>query len=148
MLLTWLPSYLQQAKGLCVLDAGMITAVPLAAASVLGICLGKLSDLLPNPTTVNEGRRRVMIAVLLIGASSLMIIPRISQLWLIILPLAEMRAFGAAGSALNLALVTDLVRNRGDFGKVMPLTGAVATLTMTRKPIIPGRLASVTSGVS
>ena len=40
MLLTWLPSYLQQAKGLSVMNAGMLTAVPFGAASVIGIVLG------------------------------------------------------------------------------------------------------------
>jgi ACS family glucarate transporter-like MFS transporter len=141
-----------------------------------------LSDLLLNPTPVNEGQRRIMIAVPRIGVSSSMIIPLIDQLWMIIALLAVTRAFGAAGSALNFALVTDLVRNRGDIGKVTatavvggntlglaapivtgyvvqitgsfdnafyiagfrPLIGAIATLTMTRKSIMPDRLAPVT----
>jgi ACS family glucarate transporter-like MFS transporter len=119
-----------------------------------------------------------MVAVMLAGASSLMIIPLINQLWLIIVLLAGMRAVGMAGSALNFALVTDLVRNRSDIGKVtsitviggnsfglaapiitgyvvqisgnfdnaffiagfLPLIGAVATLTMTRKAILPDRV--------
>ncbi len=180
MLLTWLPTYLQQAKGLSVMNAGMLTAIPFGAASVLGIALGKLSDMLLNPKTVSDGKRRIMIAVLLAGASTLMIIPFIDQLWLIIMLLAVMRAAGLAGSALNFALVTDLVRNRSDIGKVtsttvvggntfglcapivtgyvvqitgsfdnaffiagfLPLVGAVATLTMTRKAILPDRLAA------
>jgi hypothetical protein len=92
--------------------------------------------------------------------------------------LAAMRAAGLAGSALNFALVTDLVRNRSDIGKVtsttviggnsfglaapivtgyvvqitgsfdnaffiagfLPLIGAVATLTMTRRAILPDRI--------
>jgi ACS family glucarate transporter-like MFS transporter len=121
-----------------------------------------------------------MIAVLLAAASSLMIIPMINQLWLIIVLLAAMRAAGLAGSALNFALVTDLVRNRSDIGKVtsttviggnsfglaapivtgyvvqitgsfdnafyiagfLPLIGAVATLTMTRRAIWPNRIAA------
>jgi MFS family permease len=181
MLLTWLPSYLQQAKGLSVMDAGMVTAIPFGVASVLGIGLGKLSDMLLNPRTVSDGKRRVMIAILLVCASTLMIIPLINQLWLIIVLLAGMRAAGAAGSALNFALVTDLVRNRGDIGKVtsttviggnsfglaapiitgyvvqitgnfdnafyiagfLPLIGAAATLTMTRKAILPHRMTVV-----
>jgi len=181
MLLTWLPTYLQQAKGLSVMNAGMLTAIPFGVASVLGIALGKLSDLLLNPRTVSDGKRRIMIAVLLAGASTLMIIPFIDQLWLIIVLLAAMRAAGLAGSALNFALVTDLVRNRSDIGKVtsttvvggnsfglcapivtgyvvqitgsfdnaffiagfLPLIGAVATLTMTRKAILPDRIAVV-----
>jgi ACS family glucarate transporter-like MFS transporter len=180
MLLTWLPSYLQQAKHLSVMDAGMLTAIPFGVASILGIGLGKVSDMLLNPRTVSDGKRRVMIAVLLAGASTLMIIPFIDQLWLIIVLLAAMRAAGLAGSALNFALVTDLVRNRGDIGKVtsttviggnsfglaapivtgyvvqitgsfdnaffiagaLPLIGAVATLTMTRKAILPDRTAA------
>jgi MFS family permease len=178
MLLTWLPSYLQQAKGLSVMNAGMLTAIPFGVASVLGIGLGKISDMVLNPKTVSDGNRRVMIAVLLAGASTLMIIPFIDQLWLIIVLLAAMRAAGLAGSALNFALVTDLVRNRSDIGKVtsttviggntfglcapivtgyvveitgsfdnafyiagfLPLIGAMATLTMTRRAILPDRI--------
>jgi ACS family glucarate transporter-like MFS transporter len=147
---------------------------------VLAIVLGKVSDVVLNPATVSDGKRRIMIAVLLAGASTLMIIPFINQLWLIIVLLAVMRAMGSAGSALNFALVTDLVRNRSDIGKVtsttvvggnsfglvapivtgyvvqvtgnfdnafyiagfLPLIGAVATLTMTRKAILPDGLAA------
>jgi ACS family glucarate transporter-like MFS transporter len=178
MLLTWLPLYLQQAKHLSVMDAGMLTAIPFGAAAVGAVGLGKLSDVLLNPRTVSDGNRRVMIAVMLAGASTLMVIPLINQLWLIILLLAVMRAMGAAGSAMNFALVTDLVRNRSDIGKVtsitviggnsfglaapiitgyvvqitgsfdnaffiagfLPLIGAVATLTMTRRAILPDRV--------
>ena len=181
MLLTWLPTYLQQAKHLSVMNAGMLTAIPFGVAAVLGIGLGKLSDMLLNPSTVSDGKRRIMIAAMLAGASMLMIIPFIDQLWLIIVLLAVMRAMGSAGSALNFALVTDLVRNRSDIGKVtsttvvggnsfglvapivtgyvvqvtgnfdnaffiagfLPLIGAVATLTMTRKAILPDRIAAV-----
>ena len=177
MLLTWLPSYLQQAKGLSVMNAGMLTAIPFATASVLGIGLGKLSDMLLNPRTVSDGQRRIMIAALLVGAAGMMIIPFIDQLWIIIVVLAAIRAMGLAGSALNFALVTDLVRSRSDIGKVtsttvvggntfglaapiitgyvvqitgsfdnaffvagfLPLIGAVATLTLTRRPIVPER---------
>jgi len=178
MLLTWLPTYLHQARGLSVMDSGMLTAIPFGVASVLGIVLGRVSDMLLNPRTVSDGKRRIMIAVMLAGASTLMVIPLINQLWLIIVLLAAMRAMGMAGSALNFALVTDLVRNRSDIGKVtsttviggnsfglaapiitgyvvqitgsfdnaffiagfLPLIGAVATLTMTRKAIVPHRM--------
>jgi ACS family glucarate transporter-like MFS transporter len=186
MLLTWLPSYLQQAKHLSVMNAGMLTAIPFGAAAVLGIALGKLSDHLLNSRTVSDGKRRVMIAVMLAGAASLMIIPLINQLWLIIVLLAAMRALGMAGSGMNFVLVTDLVRNRSDIGKVtsttviggnsfglvapivtgcvvqvtgsfdnafyiagfLPLIGAVATLTMTRKATLPERMTASTPPLS
>jgi MFS family permease len=175
MLLTWLPSYLQQAKGLSVMNAGMLTAVPFAVASLLGILLGKISDRLLTREAVQSGHRRTMLAVLLLGASVILAVPLIDPLWLIILLLACVRAMGLAGSALNFALVTDLVHSRADIGKVtsiivlggnsfglmapivtgyiveitggfdrafmvagiLPLIGALATFTMTRRPIIP-----------
>ena len=69
MLMTWLPSYLQQAKQLSLMNAGMLTAVPFGVASVFGVALGWISDRLLNPRTVSAGRRRAMIAVMLFGAS-------------------------------------------------------------------------------
>jgi len=175
MLLTWLPTYLQNAKGLSVLNAGMLTAVPFGAATVVAILLGWLSDRLLSREAVHAGRRRIMLAVLLVSAASILLIPFIDSLWLIVLILAIARSMGAAGSALNFALVTDLVRNPADIGKVTSITvlggnsfgmmgpivtgfvvgitgsfngtfavagilaliGAVATLTMTRRPIEP-----------
>jgi nitrate/nitrite transporter NarK len=116
-----------------------------------------------------------MLAVMLAGAATILVVPLINELWLIITILACVRAMGLAGSALNFALVTDLVRSRADIGKVtsttvlggnsfglmapivtgyiveitgsfdkaflvagiLPLIGAVATFTMTRRPIMP-----------
>jgi MFS family permease len=173
MLLTWLPSYLQTAKGLSVLNAGMLTAVPFGAATVVAIGLGRISDRLLSRDAVHAGRRRSMLAVMLVSAASILLIPFINSLWLIVVVLAVARSMGAAGSALNFALVTDLVRNPADIGKVTSITvlggnsfgmmgpivtgyvvgltgsfngtfavagilaliGAVATLTMTRRPI-------------
>jgi MFS family permease len=175
MLLTWLPSYLQQAKGLSVMNAGMLTAVPFGAAALIAIVLGRVSDRVLTRETVQAGGRRTMLAVMLIGASVILTVPFIDQLWITILILAGVRAMGMAGSAMNFALVTDLVRSRADIGKVtsitvlggnsfgliapivtgyvidltgsfdraffvaglLPLIGAVATLTMTRRPIQP-----------
>jgi MFS family permease len=172
MLLTWLPNYLQSAKGLSVLNAGMLTAVPFGAATVIAVALGFLSDRLLSRDAVHAGRRRTMLAVMMVSAASILLIPFI-DLWLIVVILAVARSMGAAGSALNFALVTDLVRNPADIGKVTSITvlggnsfgmmgpivtgyvvgltgsfngtfavagilaliGAVATLTMTRRPI-------------
>ena len=173
MLLTWLPNYLQTAKGLSVMNAGMLTAVPFGAATVVAVALGMLSDRLLSRDAVHTGRRRSMLAVMLVSAASILLIPFVDDLWLIVLILAVARSTGAAGSALNFALVTDLVRNPADIGKVTSITvlggnsfgmmgpivtgyvvgltgsfngtfavagvlaliGAVATLTMTRRPI-------------
>jgi len=175
MLLTWLPTYLQQAKGLSVMNAGMLTAVPFGAAALIAVLLGRVSDRILTREAVQSGGRRTMLAAMLIGAAVILTVPFIDQLWITVLILAGVRAMGMAGSAMNFALVTDLVRSRADIGKVtsitvlggnsfglmapivtgyvidltgsfdraffvaglLPLIGAVATRTMTRRPIQP-----------
>ena len=171
------------------MNAGMLTAVPFATASILGIGIGELSDVWLSKEAVHAGSRRSAVAILLVGAACILLVGAacillvslLDQLWVIILLLAGVRAMGLAGSALNFALVTDLVRNRADIGKVtsitvvggntfglmapivtgyvvgltgsfdrafvvagiLPLIGAVATLVMTRKAIVPERSLAV-----
>ena len=144
MLITWLPSYLQQAKGLSVMNAGMLTAVPFALASVIGVGLGWLSDRLLTPETVQTGRRRSMIAVMLLGVSLILLVPFVDQLWIIIVILAVVRALGQAGSALNFALVTDLVRNRADIGKVTATTVVGGNTFGLMAPIVTGYIIALT----
>ena len=63
-----------------------------------------------------------MLAVLMVSVSSILLVPVLDSLWTIVAVLAVARSAGAAGSALNFALVTDLVRNRADIGKVTSIT--------------------------
>jgi MFS family permease len=144
MLLTWLPSYLQQAKGLSVMNAGMLTAVPFALASLFGILLGRVSDWVLTPEAVHAGRRRTMIAVMLVGVAAILAVPLIDQLWIIVLILAFVRSLGLAGSALNFALVTDLVRSRADIGKVTAVTVVGGNSFGLMAPIVTGYIIGLT----
>jgi ACS family glucarate transporter-like MFS transporter len=144
MLLTWLPSYLQQAKGLSLIDAGMLTAVPFALASAFGVGLGWVSDRLLTLEAIEAGRRRSMIAVMLLGTSLIMLVPLINQLWVITVILALTRAFALAGSALNFALVTDLVRSRTDIGKVTAITVMGGNSFGMMAPIVTGYVIALT----
>ena len=91
------------------MNAGMLTAVPFATASILGIGIGELSDVWLSKEAVHAGSRRSAVAILLGGAACILL-------------RAGVRAMGLAGSALTFALVTDLVRNRADIGKVTSIT--------------------------
>ena len=144
MLLTWLPSYLQSAKGLSVLNAGMLTAVPFGAATVVAVLLGRLSDRLLSHDAVHAGRRRSMLAVMLVSAATILAIPFIDSLWLIVPILAFARSTGAAASALNFALVTDLVRNPADIGKVTSITVLGGNSFGMMGPIVTGYVVALT----
>jgi MFS family permease len=144
MLLTWLPSYLQQAKGVSVLNAGMLTAVPFGAATVMAVLLGLLSDRLLTQQAVHAGRRRIMLAMLMVSVSLILLVPVLDSLWTIVAVLAVARSAGAAASALNFALVTDLVRNRADIGKVTSITVLGGNSFGLMAPIVTGYVLALT----
>jgi MFS family permease len=129
---------------LSVLNAGMLTAVPFGAATVIAVLLGLLSDRLLTQTGVHAGRRRVMLAVLMISVSSILLVPVLDSLWAIVAVLAVARSAGAAGSALNFALVTDLVRNRADIGKVTSITVLGGNSFGLMAPIVTGYVLALT----
>jgi ACS family glucarate transporter-like MFS transporter len=148
MLLTWLPTYLQQSKGLSLLDAGMVSAVPFGAAMVMAVVLGRFSDRLLSRESVHAGRRRVMLAVLLITTAIIVAVPFLDNLWAIVAVLAVARSTGAAGSALNFALVTDLVRNPADIGKVTSITVLGGNSFGMMGPIVTGYVVQLTGSFS
>jgi ACS family glucarate transporter-like MFS transporter len=93
---------------------------------------------------VQAGLRRSIVAVMLLGVSATLIVPLVNQLWIIIAILAIVRAFGQAGSALNFALVTDLVRSRADVGKVTATTVSGGNIFGLMAPIVTGYVISLT----
>ena len=124
----------------------MVTAVPFGTAMVLGVLLGLLSDRLLTHDTVHTGQRRVMLAVLMITVGSILLVPFLDNLWAIVAVLALARSAGSAGSALNFALVTDLVRNRADIGKVTSITVLGGNSFGVMAPIVTGYVLSLTGG--
>lgn len=76
----------------------------------------------------------------------MLIVPWINQLWLIIVVLAGVSAMGLASSALNFALVTDIVRSRADIGKVTSTTVIGGNSFGLMVPIITGYIVAITGG--
>jgi MFS family permease len=146
MLLTWLPTYLQTAKGLNLLDAGMTTAVPFGVAAAMHVVLGRLSDRLLTRDGVHAGRRRWMVAACLAGAAIILLVPFLDNLWAIVAVLSIARSMGGAAAACNFALVTDLVRNPADVGKVTSITVLGGNSFGMMGPIVTGYVVALTGG--
>ena len=64
--------------------------------------------------------------------------PFLDNVWAIVAVLAVARSTGAAGSALNFALVTDLVRNPANIGKVTSITVLGGNSFGLMGPIVTG----------
>lgn len=144
MLLTWLPSYLQQAKGLNTVHAGFVSAIPFGAAAIISVILGRVGDLRLSSADVHSGRRRSMIAVMLLGPTAMLLVPYLNSLWSILVVLSVAASMGWTASALNFALVTDLVRNQADIGKVTSITVLGGNLFGIMGPIVTGYVLQIT----
>jgi ACS family glucarate transporter-like MFS transporter len=144
MLLTWLPTYLQTSRGLSVLNAGMLTSIPFGIAAIAAILLGGLSDKLLTQEARLAGRRRLLIAVMLICDAVILLVPMLDSLWAIVVVLTIARTAGAAGSAMNFALVTDLVHNRANIGKVTSITVLGGNTFGILGPIVTGYVVALT----
>jgi MFS family permease len=146
MLLTWLPTYLQTAKGLDLLHAGMTTAVPFGIAAAMHVVIGRVSDRLLTRDGVHAGRRRWMVAFCLVGAAIILLVPFLDNLWAIVAVLSIARSMGGAAAACNFALVTDLVRNPADVGKVTSITVLGGNSFGMMGPIVTGYVVALTGG--
>ncbi len=144
MLLTWLPTFLQTARGLNVLHAGMLTSIPFGVAAVAAIFLGRLSDKLLTHDGRLAGKRRLLLAAMLVSDAVILLVPVLDSLWAIVVVLTIARTAGAAGSAMNFALVTDLVHNRADIGKVTSITVLGGNIFGMLAPIVTGYVVALT----
>ena len=113
---------------------------------VMAVVLGRFSDRLLSRESVHAGRRRVMLAVLLLSTAIILAVPFLDNLWAIVAVLAVARSTGAAGSALNFALVTDLVRNPADIGKVTSITVLGGNSFGLMGPIVTGYVVQLSGG--
>jgi MFS family permease len=143
MLLTWLPSYLQQAKGLSLMNAGFVSAVPFGVAAVVSIILGRVGDWWLTSAGVHSGRRRSMIALMLMGPALMLTVPYLNSLTSIVVVLSISASMGWTASALNFALVTDLVRNPADIGKVTSITVLGGNSFGIMGPIVTGYVLAI-----
>ena len=84
MLLTWLPSYLQTREGPVGAERRHADRGAVRRRDRDGRVLGRLSDKLLSRDAVHAGRRRSMLAVMLVSAASILLIPFIDSLWLIV----------------------------------------------------------------
>ena len=126
------------------MNAGFVSAVPFGAAAVISIVLGRIGDLRLSSADVHSGRRRSMIALMLLGPTAMLLVPYLNSLWSILVVLSVAASMGWTASALNFALVTDLVRSQADIGKVTSITVLGGNLFGIMGPIVTGYVLQIT----
>ena len=143
LFLTWLPSYLQQSKGLTLAKTGLFAAIPYAVAVVLCILIGLLSDrfLAGN---VGGGKRRIVIASAMVVASLILLAPLVDSLWLILVLISLSLTGIAATTAMNFALLNDLLPDPRNVGLAMAFLVVGGNLFGLMAPIVTGYVIDLT----
>jgi MFS family permease len=142
--LSWLPNYLQTARGLSIVNSGLFTSVPFFVGAVVIIATNWIGDRILTPQTMHEGaRRNVVVACLLLSAIGLFI-PLVDSLTLVVILTIFPISFGGTATATNAALCNDLLRSQADSGRAfafMVLGGNVFGLLA---PIVTGYIVQIT----
>jgi len=143
LFLTWLPSYLQQSKGLTLAKTGLFAAIPYVVAVVLCIVVGRLSDRFLQGE-VGGGKRRLVIAASMILASIILLAPLIDSVGLILVLISLSLTGIAATTSMNFALLNDLLPDPRNVGLAMAFLVVGGNLFGLMAPIVTGYVIALT----
>src|ERR1700692_2761612 len=138
LFLTWLPTYLQTARGISLVASGALTALPYVGAVVLTVLFGKISDMLLTPETARSGGRRRMVALAMLVASVILLTPFVGNVYVILLLIMIALTGVATTVGLNIALLSDLLRSSADAGRATGLLILGGNIFGILAPIVTG----------
>jgi ACS family glucarate transporter-like MFS transporter len=144
LLLTWLPGYLVMARHIDVLHTGAYTAFCYLVACAMTIAIGAGADRIIGPAGVRSGKRRILVAVLLVGSSVMALSPFTDSSAVILMLLTISLACIQSALAMNYALTSDLLRHGQGVGT---LTGLLLTFSNgfgILAPVITGYVVAAT----
>jgi len=145
LFLTWLPSYLQDVRHLTIAKSGLFTAIPYAVAVALRIGIGKLSDqYLKKGGGVASGKRRNVIAVTMLVASCILLIPVADDITQLLVIFSLTLAGIASTTSLNFTLLNDLLPSSGDVGRAMAFVVVGGNVFGMLAPVVTGYVISLT----
>jgi MFS family permease len=144
MFLTWLPGYLEQARGLSVLGSGAFTAIPYIVAMVLGIALGVVVDRMLDTQTRAAGRRRLVVAGFLLVSSVVLLTPFVSSLPVLIALISVSLTCVSSAVSMNLALLADLLRSPHLAGRANSIALVGGNALGLAAPIVTGYVVQAT----
>lgn len=144
LFLTWLPSYLESTRHLSIAHTGIFSAVPYAAAVILCIFVGKLSDQYLRKSGVGSGRRRNAVALSMLTASAILLVPFISSLTALLVIFSITLTGIASTTSLNFALLSDLLPNSRDVAKAIAFVVVGGNVLGMVAPIATGYVLNIT----
>jgi MFS family permease len=143
LFLTWMPSYLHDAKGLTIAKTGFYATIPYAIAVVLCIIVGRISDRILKGD-VRGGKRRYMIAFAMLLAAVILFAPWVDSVWVILGLIAISLTGVASTTSLNFAILNDLLKKPQDVGVAMGFLVVGGNIFGLLAPIVTGYVVAST----
>jgi len=144
LFLTWLPSYLQASRHLSISKTGAFAAVPYAAAVVLCIIAGRLSDHFLKKSDVGTGRRRNAVALAMLTGAVILAVPFVTNLAALLLIFSVTLTGIASTTSLNFALLNDVLPSSQDVAKAMAFVVVGGNIFGMIAPIATGYVIDAT----
>lgn len=145
-LLTWLPSFLADTRGLKIIGAGILTGIPFLVAAALVFGFTRLSDVIITRTGGGPGSRRWMVAVYLLLSLALVAAPAIHSLVFLEILLTWSIAMNFSTNSCILALANDLIRKPTLAGLGTGLVAFGGNVFGLLAPIVTGFIVGATGG--
>jgi MFS family permease len=144
--LSWLPNYLQTARGLSVVDSGLYTSVPFFIATAVNIVVNWFGDRLLSAEAVRNGLRRYLVALCLFFTAAGLLIPYVESMTMMIVLVSVTVSFANAGPAANASLTSDLLRSPADAGRAFAFLVLGGNLFGLLAPVVTGYLVASSGG--
>jgi MFS family permease len=142
--MTWLPNYLQTARGLSLLGSGVYTSIPFFVASVANIIANWFGDRALSIEGVRSGKRRYLVALCLLLTAAGLAIPYVESLTLVIVLVTIAVSFSNVGPAANATLTSDILRSPADAGRAFAFLVLGGNTFGLLAPIVTGYLVDAT----
>jgi ACS family glucarate transporter-like MFS transporter len=136
--LTWLPNYLQTTRHLTIMKTGLFTSLPFGISVFGSIALAMFSDYILRQSGYQTGRRRWMVATMMVVSAVIIFLPFVDNIGLIIAIFTIALTGTSAATGLNSALLTDLLVSPSDAGKAHAVLVVGGNIFGTLAPIVTG----------
>jgi ACS family glucarate transporter-like MFS transporter len=144
LFLTWLPTYMVEARNEELLSAGWITGIIYTAAAVFGIVISRVSDWYVSRERASGGERRRAVILLMVLSAALVIVPFVQNLGVVLTLFAWTLTMANTAVTLNIALTNDLIVDEASGGLAFGLLILGGNSFGLLAPIITGFLVEFT----
>jgi MFS family permease len=142
--LTWLPGYMQTARGLSIMGSGVYTALPYGLAMVFCIALSRLCDKMLSPDQLRRGQRRYAVALGSLATSIVLATPFVENMGVLVALFTIALTFSGTSQSWNFALTNDMLRTPADVGRAFAFVTLGGNSFGLMAPIVTGYLVAAT----